>query len=83
MDALLNRAGRSAADIVLAAGKVIYQAGKFTGVDHVEVIRELQDVLRRPLSEFDLKNDELGKQLFPIAERFYGDYIGGKPSVCH
>src|SRR5437899_3553381 len=49
LDAVLQRAKTDGVDLVMVAGEVVYEGGRFTRVDRVAALRELHDSLQHAL----------------------------------
>jgi 5-methylthioadenosine/S-adenosylhomocysteine deaminase len=59
---------------VIVAGDVIYQDGRFTRLDRDGALRQLSDILKRPLSREELARRRLSKAVFPHVLAFYDGY---------
>jgi 5-methylthioadenosine/S-adenosylhomocysteine deaminase len=75
LNAVLRRAKSEAVDLVMLAGEVVYEGGRFTRVDRDAALRELHQSLRRPLADDEAERRQLSKALLPHVRRFYADYF--------
>ena len=75
LDAVLQRGRTDAVDLVMVAGEVVYQDGRFTRVDRDAALRELRQSLQRPLAEDEVERRDLSKALLPHVRRFYAGYF--------
>lgn len=75
LDAVIQRAKTDAVALVMVAGEVIYEGGRFTRVDRNAALRELQQSLARPLAEDERERRMLAKALLPHVRRFYAGYF--------
>lgn len=75
IDAVIQRAKSEAVDLVMVAGEVIYEGGRFTRVDRAAALRELQQSLARPLAEDERERRLLATALLPHVRRFYAGYF--------
>ena len=62
-------------DLVMVAGEVIYQDGRFTRVDREAALRELHQSLQSPLAADEIERRQLAKALLPHVRRFYAGYF--------
>lgn len=74
LEILLRHARPERVKAVAVAGKVIYEDGRFAGVDRAGAARALRESLSVPLSEEECRRVELSKALMPHVRRFYDDY---------
>jgi 5-methylthioadenosine/S-adenosylhomocysteine deaminase len=75
VDAVLQRAKSDGVDLVMVAGEVVYEDGRFTRVDHDAALRELHQSLQRALAEDEVERRGLAKALLPHVRRFYAGYF--------
>jgi 5-methylthioadenosine/S-adenosylhomocysteine deaminase len=75
LDAVLQRAKTDGVDLVMVAGEVIYEDGRFTRVDRDAALRELHESLRHALAEDEVERRQLSKALLPHVRRFYTGYF--------
>jgi cytosine/adenosine deaminase-related metal-dependent hydrolase len=75
LDAVLQRAKTEGVKTVIAAGETIYQDGKFTRVDREAALRELSQLLKRPLNPEELERRRLSKAVLPLVKAFYDGYF--------
>jgi 5-methylthioadenosine/S-adenosylhomocysteine deaminase len=59
---------------VIVAGEIIYQDGKFTRIDRDGALRQLSDILKRPLSSNEIERRRLSKAVLPHVKAFYDGY---------
>jgi 5-methylthioadenosine/S-adenosylhomocysteine deaminase len=74
LDAVIQRAKMEGVNTVIVAGDVIYQDGRFTRLDRDGALRQLSDILKRPLSREELARRRLSKAVFPHVLAFYDGY---------
>src|SRR5216684_2279876 len=74
LDAVIQRAKTEGVKAVMAAGEIIYQDGTFTKVDRDAALRQLSDLLKRPLSSEELERRQLSKAILPHVKAFYEGY---------
>lgn len=75
LDAVVQRGRSDAVDLVMVAGEVVYEGGRFTRVDRDAALRELHQSLRHPLAEDEVERRQLSKALLPHVRRFYAGYF--------
>src|ERR1700736_5450186 len=75
LDAVLQRAKTDGVDLVMVAGEVVYEGGRFTRVDRDAALRELHDSLQHALSDDEIERRRLSKALLPHVRRFYARYF--------
>jgi len=75
LDAVVQRAKNDSVDLVMVAGEVVYQGGRFTRVDRDAALRELHQSLQRALTGEEIERRTLSKALLPHVRRFYADYF--------
>jgi len=71
LDAVLQRAKTDGVDLVMLAGEVVYEGGRFTRVDRAAALRELHDSLQHALADDEVERRQLSKALLPHVRRFY------------
>ena len=71
----VQRGRTDAVDLVMVAGEVVYEGGRFTRVDRDAALRELYQSLEKPLTEDEVERRQLSKALLPHARRFYTGYF--------
>ena len=75
LDAVLQRAKTDGVDLVMVAGEVIYEGGRFTRVDRDAALRELHDSLQHALAEDEIERRQLSQALLPHVRSFYARYF--------
>jgi cytosine/adenosine deaminase-related metal-dependent hydrolase len=75
LDAVLQRATSDGVDLVMVAGEVVYEGGRFTRVDRVAALRELHASLRHALGDDEIERRHLSQALLPHVRRFYAGYF--------
>jgi 5-methylthioadenosine/S-adenosylhomocysteine deaminase len=75
VEGVIQRARSDGVDLVVVAGEVIYEGGRFTRVDRDAALRELHRSLQCPLAEDELERRQLSKALLPHVRRFYSGYF--------
>jgi 5-methylthioadenosine/S-adenosylhomocysteine deaminase len=75
LDAVLQRAKTDGVDLVMVAGEVLYEGGRFTRVDRTAALRELHDSLQHALAEDEIERRQLSQALLPHVRRFYAGYF--------
>ena len=73
VEGVIQRARSDGVDLVVVAGEVIYEGGRFTRVDRDAALRELHRSLQCPLAEDELERRQLSKALLP---HVLGDTVG-------
>ena len=81
LDAVIQRARTEGVKTVMAAGEIIYQDGTFTKVDRDAALRQLSDLLKRPLSSEELERRQLSKAVLPHVKAFYEGYYDANAHV--
>ena len=74
LDAVIQRAKMEGVKTVIVAGEIVYQDGKFTRLDRDAALRQLSDILKRPLSGEEIERRRLAKAVFPHVKAFYDGY---------
>jgi cytosine/adenosine deaminase-related metal-dependent hydrolase len=75
LDAVIQRSKTDGVDLVMVAGEVVYEGGRFTRVDRDAALRELHDSLQHALADDELERRALSKALMPHVRRFYASYF--------
>ena len=75
LDAVVQRARSDGVDLVMVAGEVVYEDGRFTRVDRDAAVRELHQSLQQPLGEDELERRVLSKALMSHVRHFYTGYF--------
>jgi hypothetical protein len=75
LDAVTQRAKSDGVDLVMVAGEVVYEGGRFIRVDREAAFKELHDSLQRRLADDESKRRALSKALLRHARRFYTGYF--------
>jgi 5-methylthioadenosine/S-adenosylhomocysteine deaminase len=78
LDAVIQRAKTEGVQTVIVAGEIVYQDGKFTRIDRDAALRQLSDMLKRPLSDEETERRQLAKAVFPYVKAFYDGYYDPK-----
>ena len=74
LDAVIQRAKMQGVQTVIVAGEIVYQDGKFTRLDRDAALRQLADILKRPLTGEEMERRRLAKAVFPYVKSFYDGY---------
>jgi 5-methylthioadenosine/S-adenosylhomocysteine deaminase len=75
LDAVLQQAKNDSVELVMVAGEVVYQGGRFTRVDRDAALRELHESLQHSLADDELERRQLSKGLLSHIRRFYAGYF--------
>jgi 5-methylthioadenosine/S-adenosylhomocysteine deaminase len=75
LDAVVQRGKTDAVDLVMVAGEVVYDGGRFIRVDRDAALRELHESLRHALGDDEIERRQLSKALLPHVRRFYTGYL--------
>jgi hypothetical protein len=67
-------------DLVMVAGEVVYEGGRFTRVDRAAALRELHASLQHALSDDEIERRALSKGLLPHVRHFYDGISTPKPT---
>jgi 5-methylthioadenosine/S-adenosylhomocysteine deaminase len=81
LDAVLQRAKTEGVKTVIAAGEILYQDGKFTKVDRHGALRQLSELLKRPLNLDEIERRQLSKAVLPHVKSFYDGYYDANAHV--
>ena len=81
LDAIVQRAKSEGVKTVIAAGEIIYQDGKFTKVDRDAALRQLSELMERPLNPGEIERRQLSKAVFPHVKSFYDRYYSDDEHV--
>lgn len=74
VDAVVMR-GKAPVDTVLVGGVPVLEQGRFNGVNRDDVLRELSESLKIPLTETEQHQREVSKRLVPIVKNFCTDFL--------
>ena len=74
-DVLVQRARTDAVKTVLVGGEVIYQDGRFAGLDRDAVLDEIAARLARPLTAEEEARRVLSRAVFPHVRAFYDGWL--------
>ena len=74
LDAVIQRAKTQGVRMVIVAGEIIYRDGKFGRIDRDAALRQLSEILKRPLSGEEIERRQLAKAVFPHVKAFYDGY---------
>jgi hypothetical protein len=72
---VLHRAKTDGVDLVMCAGEVVYEDGRFTRVDRDAALEKLRADLTRALTDEEVERRGLAKKLLPHVQKFYDDYF--------
>jgi hypothetical protein len=75
LDAVIKRAKSDGVSLVMVAGEVVYESGRFTRVDRDAALRELHESLQHALADDETERCALSKALLPHVRRFYAGYF--------
>ncbi len=75
LDAVIQRAKMSGVKTVIVGGEIVYRDGKFTRLDRDAALRQIADILKRPLSGEEIERRRLAKDVFPHVKAFYDGYL--------
>jgi 5-methylthioadenosine/S-adenosylhomocysteine deaminase len=75
LDAVLQRAHREDVALVMVAGDIVYQDGRFTRVDEPAALAELHRSLQSPFAADESERRHLSKALLPYVRQFYAGYF--------
>jgi cytosine/adenosine deaminase-related metal-dependent hydrolase len=75
LDAVIQRAKSDGVDLVMVAGEVVYEGGRFTRVDREAALSELHESLQHALGDDEVERRQLSKALLPHVRRFYAGYF--------
>ena len=75
LDAVIQRAKSDGVDLVMVAGEIVYEGGRFTRVDRAAALRELHESLQRALGDDEVERRQLSKALLLHVRRFYVGYF--------
>jgi cytosine/adenosine deaminase-related metal-dependent hydrolase len=74
LDAVVQRAKMQGVKTVIVGGEIVYQDGRFARVDRDGALRQLSDMLKRPLSSEEVERRRLSKSVLPHVRAFYEAY---------
>jgi hypothetical protein len=72
---VLQQAKTDGVDLVMVAGEIVYEGGRFTRVDRDAALRELHASLQHALDPNEVERRGLSKALLPHVRRFYAGYF--------
>jgi len=72
---VIQRAKSETVDLVMVAGEVVYEGGRFTRVDRDAALRELHESLQHAFTDDEIERRQLSKTLLPHVRRFYASYF--------
>jgi 5-methylthioadenosine/S-adenosylhomocysteine deaminase len=75
VDAVIQRAKSECVDLVMVAGEVVYEAGRFTRVDRAAALSQLHESLQHALADDEIERRRLSKGLLSHVRRFYAGYF--------
>lgn len=75
LDAVIQRAKTAGVRTVMVGGEVLLQDGRFTRLDRRAALRELADILRRPLTADEAARKHLAKAVLPHVRAWYNGYL--------
>ena len=75
VDAVLHRAKTTGVKVVMVAGEIIYQDGRFTRVDRAAVLSEIEAKFAQPRSDAERARRALAKDVLPYVKTFYDGYL--------
>ena len=75
LDAVIQKGEDDGVDLVMVAGEVVYEDGRFTRVDRDAALRELHESLQHALADDEIERRALSKALLPHVRRFYAGYF--------
>jgi 5-methylthioadenosine/S-adenosylhomocysteine deaminase len=81
LDAVIQRAKTEGVKTVIVSGEIVYQDGKFTKVDRDAALRQLSELLKRPLSPDEIERRQLSKAVLPHVRSFYEGYYDSASHV--
>jgi 5-methylthioadenosine/S-adenosylhomocysteine deaminase len=81
LDAVIQRAKMEGVKTVIVAGEAVYKDGKFVRVDREDALKQLADLLKRPLNAEELERRRLSKAVFPHVKAFYDGYYDADAHV--
>jgi hypothetical protein len=75
IDALVQRAASGHVTLVMIGDEVVFHNGHFPRINRDSILEALAQSMRRPLTQVEERNRELGLGLLEHARRFYDGYI--------
>jgi 5-methylthioadenosine/S-adenosylhomocysteine deaminase len=75
LDAVVQRAKSDGVALVMVAGEVVYEDGRFIRVDRDAALRELHESVQNALGDDEIERRQLSKALLPHVRRFYAGYF--------
>jgi 5-methylthioadenosine/S-adenosylhomocysteine deaminase len=80
LDAVLQRAKTDGVDLVMVAGEVVYEGGRFTRGRPRHRTAQNSRSLQHALADDEVERRQLSKALLPHVRRFYAGYFDPKPT---
>ena len=77
LDALIHRAKTKDIKEVFIDGQTVYKDGLFVNVNKDEILEAIHKAMEKPRDEDEIERHFLRKEVFPIVEEFYSNYIIG------
>ncbi|MBI4236164.1 MAG: amidohydrolase family protein [Chloroflexi bacterium] len=74
LEALLARARARDVEAVMIDGRVVYQDGRFPGLDEEGIVKEIRDQVAGPVPETIRQRRRLAQELEPHIRRFYAGW---------
>ena len=81
-DAVLLRAKPQAVRLVMCDGEVLYEDGRFRGIDQAAVISELHSRMTRALGPDEADRKTLASEVMPYARKFYQERSSSEMQAC-
>ena len=75
LDAVVHRAKTDGVDLVMCAGEVVYEKGRFTRVDRKAALDALKADMDRAMTDDEVERRQLSKALLPHVRAFYDGYV--------
>ena len=75
LDALMHRAKTKDVTEVIIDGNTVYENGEFVKVKKEEILEAIHIALSKPRDEDEIERHLLRKEVFPVVENFYKNYI--------
>ncbi len=83
IDVLVQRARTDAVKGVMVGGELVYADGRFLRLDRAAVLEEIAALLKRPLSEAELRRQDLSRAVFSHVKAFYDGWLDGEAGEPH
>ena len=81
LDAVVQRAKSDGVGLVMVAGEVVYEGGRFNRIDRAAALRELHESLQHALGDDEVERRQLSTALLPHVRRFYAGYFDPEAHV--